>query len=215
MKSLSVFAGATMFALAMASTTAAAQALPIVGGTTTVKLTSAPLLGSAGVSVGLVGSATLSPGSEGIPQVFFPVSGGSFDTASFAGSIEHDGSGLTLTTATGTLTLTDFVIDTVGLRLSGEASFAGTTLSDVPLFDIGLSGSPFLPFSLSLTATAAGALTAVLGLPDLTGTTIGLANTLPITSAVPEPATIGSMLAGVGLMGLVLARRRAAARQEG
>lgn len=215
MKLLSLSVGAAMFALALASAPAAAQALPVIGGTTGVKLTAAPVLGSAGVSVGLIGSATLSPGSDGLPLVYFPITGGSFDTASFAGEIEHDGSGLTLSTASGSIALTDFVINTSKLELTGGASFGGTSLSDVPLFDIGLSGSPFLPFTLSLTATAAGALSTVLGLPDLTGVTVGTANTLPITSAVPEPATALSMLAGVGLMGLIAARRRPLARSEG
>jgi hypothetical protein len=48
----------------------------------------------------------------------------------------------------------------------------------------------------------------VLGVPNLTGATIGIANTLPITTAVPEVATVSSMLAGLGLMALVMTRRK-------
>ncbi len=206
MKRLSLWLSALV--LAVASLPAWAQALPIVGGTTSVKLTAAPLLTGAGISVSPLGSATASPGSDGLPLVYFPVTGGSLDTGSFAASIEHQGSGLLLSSATASVNLTDFVIDTVGLRLTGDVAFGSTSLADVPLFNIGLTGSPFLPFSLALTSEAAGALSAIFGLPNLTGTVIGIANTLPITTAVPEPATVASMLGGLGLMAWVLGQRR-------
>ncbi len=198
----------------VASVPALAAPLPITGGTTSVKLTSAPTLSGAGLTVGILGTAQFSPGSDGIPLVYFPVTGGSIDTGSFAGSIEHAGSGLRLSTASASVSLTNFVIDTAGLSLSGDVAFGGTSLADVPLFTIGLSGSPFLPFTLTLTSQAAGALTSIFGIPNLTGASIGLAGTVPITSAVPEPATVASMLAGLGLMGLVLGRRRGAAQDQ-
>jgi hypothetical protein len=78
----------------------------------------------------------------------------------------------------------------------------------VPLFDLSFGTNPIFPFNLKLTATAAGALSTVLGVPNLTGATIGIANTAPITSPVPELATVSSMLAGLALMGLVLGQRR-------
>ncbi|KQW42467.1 MULTISPECIES: PEP-CTERM sorting domain-containing protein [unclassified Roseateles] len=206
MKSSLVLAGVAL-AAGLAAGTAQAQALPIVDGFTSVRLDAAPTLTGAGVTVGLLGSALFSPGSNGIPLVYFPVTGGAIDTATFAGSIEHAGSGLSLTRAGTTVNLSDFVIDTVGGQLTGQVNIGATTLSNVSLFSIGLTGSPAAPFSLSLTATAAGALTSALGLPDLTGVQVGSASTLPITAAVPEPATYAAMLGGLGLLGLVTRRR--------
>jgi hypothetical protein len=200
-------------AAALAAPLVQAQALPITGGLTSVTLTAAPSLASLGLTVAPLGSALVSPGSTGIPIAYFPVTGGSIDTVTFAGSIEHAGSGLSLSNATTTINLTSFVIDTVGLQLTGDVAFGTTALSDVPLFNIGFSGVATSPFSLTLTAAAAGALTAVLGVPDLTGVVLGTANTIPITSAIPEPSTYAAMLGGLALMGMVLSRRRRAPAQ--
>jgi hypothetical protein len=210
MKSSLVLAGGVLAASLGANV---AQALPIVDGFTSVRLDAAPTLVGAGVSLGLLGSALLSPGSNGIPLAYFPITGGAIDTATFAGSIEHAGSGLSLTRAGTTVNLSDFVIDTVGGQLTGKVNIGATTLTDVSLFSIGLTGSPAAPFSLSLTATAAGALSSALGVPDLTGVQIGAANTLPITAAVPEPSTYAAMLGGLGVLGWVASRRRKAQRQ--
>ena len=211
MSSLSLRVGAAMFALSLAPMAAQAS-LPVVDGTTSVKLTAAPVLAGAGLTVTPLGSATASPGSDGLPLVYFPITGGMFDTGTFAGMIEHDGSGLELSSGGTSVALTNFVIDTVALSLTGDVAVNGSGIGAVPLFDIGLSGSPFLPFQLSLSSAAAGALTAVFGLPDLTGVEIGLANTVPVT-VVPEPATVASMLAGHGLIGGLMARRRRVAAE--
>lgn len=202
-------AGAAL-AASLAAPQVQAQALPIVGGTTAVTLTSAPTLTSVGLAVSPLGSATVSPGSSGIPIAYFGVTGGSIDTDSFAGLIEHEGSGLSLSAGGATIELANFVIDTSALLLSGDVTIGATTLDDVGLLDIGLTGSPFTPFSLTLTAAAAGALSSVFGVGDLTGFELGVANTLPITAAVPEPATYLSFLGGLGLVGAALQRRRRA-----
>lgn len=206
MKSFLVAAG-TAVTFSLASTAAQAQALPIVGGLTSVTLTAAPVLIGAGLSVGGIGAAMLSPGSTGIPLAYFPVTGGSIDTVTFAGSIEHAGSGLSLASPTTTVSLTDFVINTSTLLLSGSVAVGSMPLGVVPLFNIGLSGSPSSPFSLTVTPTAGAALATVFGIPNLAGAQLGTANTIPIT-VVPEPATVASMLAGLAMLGLVLARRR-------
>ncbi len=189
--------------------TAAAQAapLPITGGTTAVTLTSAGALTGLGLGVASLGTATITPGSAGTPIAYFGVTGGSIDTASFAGRIEHAGSGLRLFTSSASIDLTNFVIDTTSNVLSGSVSFGSTALSAVPLFTIGASGVITSPFSLTLTGTAAGALSSVFGVGNLTGTVIGTANTVPI-AAVPEPATVASMLAGLALIGGVMSRRK-------
>jgi hypothetical protein len=211
-----MFTASAALAAALAAPAAQAQALPIVGGVTSVTLTAAPTLTSLGVGFATLGTAAVSPGSDGIPLAYFPVTGGAIDTATFAGSIEHDGSGLALSSAGTTVNLTDFIIDTVALTLTGQVAVeGGAALGAVPLFNLGLSGNVVSPFTLSLTSDAAGALSAVFGLPDLTGVTLGTASTIPITSAVPEPATYAAMLAGLALVALTLARRRGGAQEQG
>jgi PEP-CTERM motif len=205
---LSVFAPAV--AVVCAVVTGQAQAIPVVGGVTTVTLVSAPTLTGAGVTVGLLGTATATSGAGGVPVVRFPITGGDL-SASFAGTIAHNGSGLSLTTSTGSVSLTNFLIDTVSLSLSGAVAFGTTTLSNVPLFSLSSNGNATSPFDLKLTATAAGALTSVLGVPNLTGALIATAGTAPITAAIPEPSTYALMLGGLGLAGWVARRRKSAA----
>jgi hypothetical protein len=204
-------AAAALAAGAAAAPSALAAPLPIVGGVTSVTLTAAPLLDGAGLMVDAVGSAVLSPGSDGTPIAYFGVTGGSLDTGTFAGRIEHAGSGLRLESLSASVFLTGFVIDTSAGLLTGTVTVDGLPTPDVALFDVGLSGNPFSPFSLTLSAAAGAALAGVFGIPDLTGTVIGTANTIPIT-VVPEPATVASMLAGLLLIGAVMNRRRE--RQE-
>lgn len=187
---------------------AQAQALPVTGGTTSVKVTSIATLASLGLTLDGVGGASISPGSDGVPIAYFGVTGGSLDTGTFAGTIEHAGSGLRLSNGSASIEVTDFVIDTAGLQLRGDVRYGSTSLSDVALFDIGLTGSPFLPFSLAITAAAAGALSNVLGIPNVTGAVVGEANTVPITAPVPEPATVLSMLAGLAAIGWRIRSRR-------
>jgi hypothetical protein len=80
---------------------------------------------------------------------------------------------------------------------SGGAPTAAA-LNDVPLFTLGAlaaGGIPLLP-----SGAAAGALSSLFVLPDLSGAQIGLAN--PSVSAVPVPAAVwlmGSAIAAIGL----------------
>jgi hypothetical protein len=204
----SILAAPAAFALALLG--GHAQAIPVTGGVTTVNLVSAATLTGAGVTVAPLGTATATAGPGGIPAVRFPITGGDL-SASFAGTIAHNGSGLRLTTTTGTVSLTNFLIDTVSLTLSGAVAFGTTNLSNVPLFALSTNGNATSPFDLKLTATAAGALTSVLGVPNLTGALIATAGTAPITAAIPEPSTYALMLGGLGLAGWVARRRKLAA----
>lgn len=215
MMKLSRLAAAVATTCVVASVPALAQSLPIVGGVTSVSLVAAPVLSGAGLSVGGLGSAQISPGSNGIPLAYFPVTGGSIDTVSFAGGIQHAGSGLSLSNASTTVNLTDFVIDTTTGFLTSNVAVGGTALGMLPLFSIGNSGIPIAPFSLSLTPDAGLALVALFGIPNLAGALIGNANSIPITAPIPEPATWLSMLAGLGLMGAAMRRRRAANEAQG
>jgi hypothetical protein len=190
--------------------TGQAHALPIIGGLTSVELTAAPTLSGAGLAVSTTGTALSTVGTNGIPLFYFPVTGGTINTDTFAALINHNGSGLRLTTSTASMNLSNFVIDTVLGTLSGAVSFGTTNLSGVPLFSLSASGVASEPFRLSLTAAAAGALSTVFGVPNLTGVALGNANTIPIAAAVPEPATYLSMALGLGLIALMLGRRRSA-----
>ena len=189
-----------------------ARALPLVGDQTIVLLTSAGLLSSVGISVAPTGTAVVALDIVGRPEAAFPITGG--DLTGLAGTIEHDGSGLLLSQGSTELPLGNFLIDTTQLLLFGD-----TPLGNVPLFDIGLctalagtagqcvdgDGSVLLDgFKLSLTSTAAGALSLVFGLPDLTGTQIGVAYI--DVRAVPEPGT--ALLIGGGLVAVALRGRR-------
>jgi hypothetical protein len=197
-----------------------AQAAPILGGITEVRLDAAPVLDSLDIAVGLLGTAQLlgtpeiSPGVP-VPLVGFPITGG---TANGNLSIEHDGSGLSLTRDTNgvaaggvvVVSLENFVIDTATLLLSGLVSVDGSALGIVPLFSISGSGNATYPFLLSLTAGAAGALNGSLGVTAFSsGLGIALAATSPEVGAdvaVPVPAT--ALLFGAAIAPLLAARRR-------
>ncbi len=189
-------------------------ATSITGGITEVRLDAAPTLSSLGVSVGLLGSASLVSATGGIPIVDFPITGGSINPAVNpvpgvpAAQIEHVGSGLSFTAGTKVLKLEDFLIDTQSLTLFGKVDEAGTILNTVDLFTIGLNSDPTkgtYPFSLALTATAAGALNSYFGVTAFTaGLGIGVASTAP--STVPEPGSLA--LLSLGALSLLALRRR-------
>ena len=195
-------------ALAVPST---AQAATLVGGETRVQVTAD--LAALGLTPGVLGSASIVSGSP--LTVAFPITGGTLD-ASLAGSILHEGSGVSLTAGANTLALTNFIIDTVGQRILGDAALNGASLAtDLPIFTFNLASvtpaqltnlaAPAL--SLRISSEAAGALTTVFGAPNLAGAEFGLAATAP---AVPEPGTWAMMISGFGLVGLALRKRRTA-----
>lgn len=199
----------------------AANAAPVVDGITAVQVTVD--LGSVGVTPGLLGSASVDEGADAL-VVNFPITGGDLDPATLAGTIEHVGSGLSLTANGTTVNLTDFTIDTVASQLTGVVSVAGgASLGRVAIFDFDLTGltagqitdtgNPVI--SLLLTSAAVGALADALAIPALTtlaGAEFGLAATAPtfgdVGAEVPLPGA--ALLFATGAAAFA-ARRRARA----
>ena len=193
----------TAFAVVTAVT--AAHAAPIIGGTTEVTLTSAPVLAGLGVSVSPLGTASVSSGTTGAPPVAsFPITGGT--AASNGALIEHNGSGLALSAGSTVVDARNFLIDTANAVVDSDVSIDGASAGNLGLFSIG----PGL--TLTLTPGAASALDAAFGTEALSSSTvIGTAATSPVVGAppvaAPEPA--GVAVLGAGLLALVAIRRRA------
>lgn len=190
-----------------ASALAAPQ--PIFGDVTVVNPTIAPTLTALGIAPSPLGSA----GVNANAYFEFPITGGALD--GIAGVIAHEGSGVGLATATTSVLLENFIIDTVqqlilaDVTLNGSLvasdigvlSFDAATLADLAdLFDL---DNPAL--ALILTDAAADLLETAFGLGvQLNGAQFGLAATAP--QAVPLPAAAWLFIAGAA--GLVAARRR-------
>jgi hypothetical protein len=181
----------------------AATQFSIIGNETTVSLTSFDTLISLGLTPAPLGTATVDTGVTP-PEITFPITGGIFDDQTSIALIEHDGSGFSLSNASGTsLFLENFLIDTGISQLSGDASFNSTVVSDLPIFDISSS------LELLLTKEAAGAINVIfnLGDLDLTGAVIGVASVdLKLGTPVPEPGTL--VLLAFGLFGVAGCRRK-------
>jgi hypothetical protein len=182
----------------------ASQAAVITGGMTDVVLTSADVLSGLSVTVTPLGSATIQPTTPS-PTAVFPITGGSIGPS--GALIQHDGSGLELSTATASIDLENFLIDTAGGVVDGLVTIgAGPPVGVVALFTLGTGTSPTMNIPLTLTSGAADALNTVFfpagGGPFSTATQIGIASTFP-TTAVPEPATWGMILLGFTGLGYV------------
>lgn len=198
-------------ALALGVAPIAAQATPIAGGTTAVRVTAD--LAGLGLTAGLTGTAQADT-SLGFTRILFPITGGDLNFTSLAGQIRHAGSGITLTSGSTVVGLGNFVIDTSASQLLADVTLNGNPFaSAAPILSFSLSGltaaqitnlsAPAI--SLRFTQTGASALTAAFGAPNLAGAEFGLAATAPV--AVPEPASWALMIVGFGAIGLATRRR--------
>src|SRR5690606_36641557 len=118
----------------------------------------------------------------------FPITSGSLDLSTLRGEILHSG-GLRLYSATASVKLESFIIDTTGdsIVLTGMVSANGTIVGRIPLFDLTLPSSDDLyaganivtlnDVSVTLRPEAAGALNAVFETEAFTAEfPIGIAN---------------------------------------
>jgi hypothetical protein len=184
-------------------TPVAASAAPIIGGATAIDITATSTFQSLGYGVATYGTASSFTVGSDIVATFL-VTGGTRNDSTGSLLVEHAGSGLNFTSGGNTLRIGDFVIDTAAGLVRGSASANGFTLgSNLSLFNLG-TGSV-----LTLTNEAAAAFTTTLGAPSLAGATIGTASPTLVfgPSGVPEPASWGLMIAGVGFVGASLRRR--------
>ena len=113
------------------ATTTAAATLTLTGEGTTLALDAgtAQVLTDNSIAV-----APIDPATAGDDGITFPITGGSVEAESLAGTIEHSG-GLRFSAGGTDLDLTDFVIDTSAGTLTATAGGA-----QVPILDVDLTG---------------------------------------------------------------------------
>ncbi len=165
---------------------------PVIGGVTSVILTSADTLTSLGVSVSPLGSATVSTSDAG-PVASFAITGGTQDDAAGGAVILHQGSGLELSDAAGVVDLQDFRVDTINGVIDANVSVNGVSAGNVAVFSIGADAA------LTLTSAAAGVVDDTLGTTAITPEVqVGTAAVAPVlySCATAEDGSFGSFLGG-------------------
>lgn len=183
---------------AMVAPIMAAPSINLGDGRTTVVLSSEFLgaLGALRLSAGSVGEGSLRSGVAG-----FPVTGGVVDLGTAKAEINHAG-GLFLAAGTTRVELTSFNIDTTGAApvLTGLVTVNGDLLGRVPLFDLELPAltlplrpqsfnTLFIPnVKVTLSATAAAALSGVFGATVPAGLSIGTASVYAVGDPGGRPS---------------------------
>jgi hypothetical protein len=216
MKTLASAAAASILAL---SAFGMAEAAPVTGGQTVVFVT-------ADLDALDLAATPIDDVDFDGRTFAFDITGGDVDPVTYAGQIFHEGSGLQILAGgedvTATVTITDFVIDTVASQVFGNVSVetggAAEALGQVAIFDFDLSAlsdiddlfdlsDPALP--LTVTTVAGQALLPVLGL-DLSGVEFGLAATAPGIDADPIPLPGAALFFATGAAAFAARKRKAA-----
>jgi hypothetical protein len=193
-----------------------AQAAPVTGGTTVVRVL-APL---GTIVPGVLGTATLRPANP--LDILFPITGGNLTITSgvpgATGTIEHNGSGFSLTQGSTTAEVRNLVINfSVGTVL-GDVSVGGvgqgtglTLFTLLPGVTFGGSQDLNNPQSqLNLSQTSVDLLTRLFGVTGIdTNQRFGTFATAPEIAATPTPAPGALVLFGLAPLALAVARRRA------
>lgn len=203
-----VVAAAALIAIGISSAPASAVSIAATG-TTDVTVSDA-VLGF--LSANSIAPSPIAPATASGATFSFPITGGETDPL----VITHSG-GLSLVAGSSFVEASDFVIDAAAGTVFGSAvgSALGANPVEADLFmlsNVAVTGS-LITADLLITDT----LNTVLGLtfvgPDtdlgLSGDVFGTASTSP--APVPLPAAAWLLLAGVGALGAVRARRRATA----
>ena len=207
MTSLFSVKGVLAFAALFLAAPTTAAAAPVIGGATVVNVTAN--LDGLGLSGAPLNGAFIN--ANGFFE--FPVTGGALN--GLAGTIEHDNSGVSLTSGATVLELENFVIDTVNQQILGDVTLNSVFVANAPLFsfDLAALASTDALFDLAnptlellFTATAADVLLDNFGADGLEGAVFGLAATAP--TAVPVPAAFVLFAAGAGAIGWAGRRRR-------
>lgn len=189
---------AALMVTAMVAPIMAAPSINLGDGRTTVVLSSEFLgaLGALRLSAGSVGDGSLRSGVAG-----FPVTGGVVDLGTAKAEINHSG-GLFLAAGNTRVELTSFNIDTTGAApvLTGLVTVNGDLLGRVPLFDLELPAltlplrpqsfnTLFIPnVKVTLSATAAAALSGVFGATVPAGLSIGTASVYAVGDPGGRPS---------------------------
>ena len=178
---------------------ASAHGVDIIGNATSVELTSFDALTGLGLSVGGLGTATIDV-SGAFPVATFGITGGTLNPNTGFATIEHDGSGLSLSDGTSTVALENFLINTGTGLLSGDVSLNNSFVANIDLFSIGDG------LELSLTSGAADALNGIYGTSLPAGLEIGIASV--DVAVVPVPAALPLMLSAMAGLGFAGRRRK-------
>ncbi len=188
-----------------------ANAAAVGGGTTVVQPTID--LGAAGLRAAPFGSTTVGTDGQGDTIFQFGISGGDLD--GLAGTIEHSGVGVDLSSQSSTLSLRNFQIDTTTQSISGDVYVNDAFAANAGIFDFNVAslGSTDELFDLSdpmlsirISDAAGGVINDVFGVSGLAGAEFGLAATQP--QVVPLPGAL--FLFGSALAGLVVRKKLSA-----
>lgn len=174
-------------------TAAEAATVDIAGVSTAVTVTAD--LGGLGLSAQPFGTATANGAT-----FTFPITGGSVSEG--GALIEHQGSGVTLSSVAATATVGNFLIDTALSLVSGDV-IGGS--SGVTFFIFG-SGDALPGVELLISSDLATVLTQTFNAPDLAGATFGYA--VPDVSLVPVPAAGLLLVSALGAFAVTRRRRR-------